>query len=888
MTFITVPTIEKITFEHYTNPIGVDTPSPRISWQFSSGAKDWIQSEYEIELKRDGSAKPEVYSIKSDNSVLAPWPSTPLTSRERVYVSVRSRSENGQWSNKAESIVEAGFLNSQEWVSSFVTCSIDQPLDKPKRPFRLRQIFHHSLSEIPIRTARLYITALGVYEPYLNGTHVGKDILAPGWTSYSSRLSYQVHDVTNLIKDGKNVLGAWLAEGWYSGVLGYQGGQRNIFGDKLGLLAQLEINGKPVKSEWEWSFGSIINAGLYAGEIYDTNLPDDHEMSEGDWKPTKNLPLPSSKLFITQSSPIQEVKKVKPINIITTPSGKTIIDFGQNLGGVVRFLSDPPKSSVTSEIIIRHAEVLEHGELGTRPLRYAEATDRIILGGSKSLAGYTPKFTFHGFRYVEITGWSNITLEDIEAVVIQSSMERVGDFKCSHDLINKLHENAVWSTIANTIGIPSDCPQRDERLGWTGDVCVFSPTMSYLFNSSGFLSEWLQDLWQDQKNLDGVVPIFVPDTGTDVSTPEAIWGDASVIVPYDIYTSSGDSQVLERQFESIQMWLDKGVKRDNHTGLWSQERDQLGDWLAPRAPPETPNMGPTDNLLVADAWLIHSTRTAADIAQKTNRLSESKRYKKEAEDLTNAFYDQYVTRSGRLVSETQTALCLLLHFNIYPSNCKNHPNYQSIFAERLAKSVSKANWLIDTGFAGTPIILPTLAENGHLNHAYRMLQSTECPSWLSPVLLGATTIWERWDSMLSDGSINPGEMTSFNHYALGSVASFMHEYIGGLKQLGGESGYKEILIKPQPGGTITSAKTNHKSPYGQISVEWSIKNGNLDLIVDIPPNCKAQVILPGKEDNIEYIGSGHWEYSVPYSLPAFPPASYIPHFAPVRPNEWAA
>ncbi|WWC63696.1 uncharacterized protein I303_106301 [Kwoniella dejecticola CBS 10117] len=880
MTIITQPRIEKITFEHYADPLGIDTPSPRISWQFSNGVKDWEQSEYEMTLFKDHASPSEIFSVQSSESVLVPWPAAPLSSRQRVTVTVRARSKNGSWTERAESVVEAGLLDKQDWTSDFVTCSIDQPLDKSKRPFRLRQSF--TVPSSLLSRARLYVTALGVYESYLNGVRIGENVLAPGWTSYKSRLSYQTYDVTHLVKEGTNVIGAWVGEGWYAGVLGYQGGQRNIFGDRIGLMAQLEIDGTPVQTQWEWSYGSITSSGIYAGETYDTNQ-EDLDFNKGDWTPSKTLPFPSCKLFASQSPPIRVVKAVKPVNIFSTPSGKTIIDFGQNLGGVIKVLNNPAKRE-NSEIVIRHAEVMENEELGTRPLRYAEATDRIVLGG-RSIAGWSPKFTFHGFRYVEITGWSDVRLQDIEASVLQSSMDRVGDFECSHALINKLHENAVWSTMGNTIGIPSDCPQRDERLGWTGDVCVFSPTMSYLFDTSGFLSEWLQDLWQDQHKLDGVVPIFVPDTGTDVSTPEAIWGDASVIVPRDLYTAHGDLDILRRQFDSVQMWLDRGVKRDRLTGLWSREADQLGDWLAPKAPPETPNMGPTDNLLVADAWLVHSTKEAAKIAKKINRKPEAEKYEQQATVLADALYDEYVTRSGRLVSETQTALCLLLHLNIYPSPSKCRPNYQALFSERLATSVSKANWLIDTGFAGTPIVLPTLADNGHLSHAYRMLQATECPSWLSPVLLGATTIWERWDSMLADGTINPGEMTSFNHYALGSVATFMHEYIGGLRSL--SPGWKEILIKPQPGGTVTSARTSHISPYGKVSVEWSIKDGSLEVSVDVPPNCTAQVELPGKSD-IERVGSGQRNYTVPYALPDFPPPSYIPHFAPVRPDVWAA
>ncbi|WVR08374.1 hypothetical protein IAU60_005429 [Kwoniella sp. DSM 27419] len=858
---IAIPSIERVTFEHYLEPLGVN-PSPRLSWRLRPGPRDWLQEEYEIELER-------TYHVKSSDSILVPWPGSPLASRERAGVSVRVKGNDGAWTEKHKVVVEAG-IERDDWSAQFQSAPAP-PKDSVKRPFRLRQVVEVS----EVTHARLYISALGVYEATLNGQRIGRDVLAPGWTSYAGRLAYQTHDVTQHLQPGRNVLMAWVGEGWYSGRLGYHGGQRDIFGDRPALLAQLELDGEAVQSDWEWSNGAVLSSELYNGEVYDSTLPDTDE--GGEWKPAEVFEWPSAHLFSSQSPPVREVRRVRPVSIHTTPSGKTIVDFGQNLGGVIRLLSQPPPGP---ELTMRHAEVLEHGELGTRPLRYAAATDRILLGGH--LVGYMPRFTFHGFRYAEITGWDGVTLDDLEAVVLQSAMERTGDFTCSHELINRLHENAVWSTMGNTISIPSDCPQRDERLGWTGDVCVYAPTMAYLFNAGGFLTEWLQDLEHDQRKLDGVVPIFVPDTGTDKSTPEAIWGDAAVVVPHEVYVASGDTAVLSRQFDSIKLWLEQGVRR-GPSGLWDRNTDQLGDWLAPRAPPETPNMGPTDNILVADAWLIHSTRTAAKIAQIIGQETEADALESQAMDLTEAFYDDYVTASGRLVSETQTALCLLLHFDIFPGRCKRRVNYKAVFATRLAQLVAKANWLIDTGFAGTPIVLPTLADSDHLDHAYRMLQATQCPSWLSPVLLGATTIWERWDSMLADGSINPGEMTSFNHYALGSVATFMHRYIGGLYSH--SPGWQQVHIRPMPGGTITSARTSHVGPYGKVAVEWELVDGKLDVVVEVPPGCTARVELPGRD---EVVGSGRRSYSVPYTLPSFPPPVHVPHFAPIRSNEWAA
>lgn len=828
--------------------------------------------------------EPEVYSVTTHESVLVKWPSIPLVSREGATVSVKVQGSDSVWTEVAELYVEAGLLDRSDWTAVPIS---NPPSDNTiaKQPFRVRR----TLTVSSTSKARLYITALGLYEAYLNGKKIGVDLLTPGWTSYYARINYQTYDVTELLQEGENVFGAWVGEGWYACLLGYQGGTRNIYGDRLGLLAQLEVDGKVVAQSgedgWEWSFGAIKTSEIYNGEVYDSTLPD-VDFAEGDWKPVEALPFPSAALVSSQSPPVRVVDILKPKEIITTNSGQVVVDFGQNFGGVIRILSEPPTEA--RELVIKHAEVMEHGELGTRPLRYARASEIITLGG-RSLKGYMPKFTFHGFRYAEITGWPGLKLSDIEGVAMQSSMERAGEFSCSHELITRLHENCVWSTMANTISVPTDCPQRDERLGWTGDICVYAPTMSYLFDTSGFMSEWLKDLDHDQQRLDGIVPIFVPDTGTDHSFPEAIWGDAAVLTPSDIYHATSDRDVLARQYASVNLWLTKGVQRNPDTGLWSKDQDQLGDWLAPKAPPETPNMGPTDSILVADAWLIHSTKTAAKIARAIGKDQDAAEYEAQAEHLTSAFYLEYVTASGRIISDTQTALCLLLKYDIFPSPkngaTKESPTaqYRKIFSKRLFELVRKANWQVDTGFAGTPIILQTLAETGNIDHAYRMLQSKNCPSWLACVLLGATTIWERWDSMLSDGSINPGEMTSFNHYALGSVASFMHEYIGGLKSL--EPGWKMFQVKPQPGGTVTSAKTSHLTPYGRASVDWKVEGGKLKVDVVVPPNTTAEIVLPGLE---ETVGSGKRRFEVDYEMPAFPPKVYEPHFAPVRPNEWIA
>ncbi|WVQ99093.1 hypothetical protein IAU59_006225 [Kwoniella sp. CBS 9459] len=874
--------ISRVQVEHYTSPLGIGEPSPRLSWRFEGDTRDWTQASYDVRIT-SATGQTEEYHVDSPNSTLEPWPGAHLKSREAVKVEVRSNGAGGDSTEWAGIDVEAGLLDRQDWAAEMIT-SEEQPNDKPKKSFRVRTTF--SVSHIG--RARLYITAHGVYEAYLNGHRIGNEYLSPGWTDYNYHLNYRVFDVTDLIKQGTNVLGAWVGEGWYAGRLGYTGEcSRNRYGSRPGLFAQLEVDGNVTAATgkgWNWAYGAIETSELYDGEVFDTNKEEDWTDDNGAWQDVHIVDPPKAQLLSSQNPPIQAVETIKPIDVITAPSGMIIVDFGQNFAGLIRLVGEPPSSG---RLVLRYAEVLEHGELGVRPLRVCAATDTIILGG-RSAKGYEPKFTSHGFRYVEVTGWDGITTSDILGIVLQSAMERTGHFECSHPLINQLHKNVVYSTISNTISIPTDCPQRDERLGWTGDIQIFTPTLSYLFDSAGFLKEWFKDVYVDQKELNGIVPVVVPNIlkNPKANAPFAIWGDVSVITPHDLYQAFGDRQILDDQFDSMQLWLEKGVVRDPKTNLWSRSIPQLSDWLHPKADPSAPAIGPTDNHLVADAWLIHTCRIFSKVSTVLGKQTLADRYAKEVEAMIEAFWDEYITKNGRVISDTQTALASILHFDLFPSSTSAISSGRAdkqVFIDRLGELVSGDMWKVSTGFAGTPIILHALRDAGLSHHAYRMLQGKTSPSWLSPILLGATTIWERWDSMLADGSINPGEMTSFNHYALGSVASFLHAVVGGLSPL--RPGWREILIRPEPGGTITSAKASFLSPLGLVSCEWRIEDEETLVVnVSVPPNARAKVVLPGVE---EWIGSGKRDYKVKWEKdPRFPPKPPLPIFCAPPPDAW--
>jgi alpha-L-rhamnosidase len=509
-------------------------------------------------------------------------------------------------------------------------------------------------------------------------------------------------------------------------------------------------------------------------------------------------------------------------------------------------------------VTLRHAEVLEDGELGVRPLRFADATDRYTLKGGDTET-WEPRFTFHGFRYVEVNDWpGELKLDDMQAVVLHSDMERTGWFECSDPLLNQLHENVVWGMRGNFLDVPTDCPQRDERLGWTGDLQVFSPTASFLYDASGFLQSWLKDLAIEQQKADGAVPQIVPQV-LGRTLAGAAWGDAATVVPWVLYQRFGDVGILADQFESMGAWVDHIASLASENHLWDKGF-QFGDWLDPTAPPDNPGKARTDKAIVATAYFVRSADLTAQAAEVLGRDDEQQRYSALADKVRAAFVREYVTPNGRLMNDAETAYALALTFDLLPT-----AEQRQRAGDRLAELVRGSGYLIRTGFVGTPLICDALCSTGHYAVAYRLLLQQECPSWLYPVTMGATTIWERWDSMLPDGSINSGEMTSFNHYALGAVADWMHRTIGGLAPA--EPGYRRMEISPRPGGGITKAHTKHFTPYGLAECQWQIKNGEIDLQVVVPPNTTAVVTIPGSDEPPIEVGSGNWQWSVPYQNP---------------------
>lgn len=667
-------------------------------------------------------------------------------------------------------------------------------------------------------------------------------------------------------------IGARVGPGWYSGKFGFDGGAVNIYGEKralsLCLFLDVEYDDDTklvvvTDETWKSTYGPIVSVGLYDGETYDArkeitgwSTPIDSEIFES-WSGVDVVPFDTS-IIEPQAFPhVTEQRLIAPKLLPLTPSGCKILDFDENVVGFLSFQNVLAPSGYT--VKFRFAEVMEKGELGVRPLREAKATDTYIFKGDKSGELYKPHFTFHGFRYCEVTDPANVlTLDKLEAVVISTNMAAIGTFECDNDLLNQLHANVVRSTVGNFVTLPTDCPQRDERMGWTGDIAIFGQTAAFLFDSAPMLTNWLKNFWCEQKlNKDLEFPYAPPVTVPNMikymdhlwnDQISAIWQDCAVYLPMSLYNLTGASFILQQQYESMEKWIECIPKVEGEY-RWDKEKVpmQLGDWLDPLAPPDNPLEAITDAYLVADLFLYLVLCYMVEIS-KVVKAENVEKYDEWAKECKKSFLKSYSAPNGRLTSDTQTAYALAISFELY--NTEEQVEYAG---SRLSEIVRENDFKISTGFAGTPFVTLALAQSGHLDDAYRMLLQKECPSWLYPITMGATTIWERWDSMLPDGSINPGEMTSFNHYALGSVANFLHEITGGLSIV--EPGYKKFKVHPG----LKFCKVRHESPYGEITVEWNIKGDVFQLGVNVPLNTLGLVVLP---DRREYeVGSGKHRFT---------------------------
>ncbi len=853
-------------------PIGVGDASPALSWITEGNDQAWRQTGYEIGVSADEGTTWTDYSVASADSLGVVWPAEPLRSRERRLVRVRT-SDDAQgattpWSDALA--VEAGPLSASEWSAQFIGPAGQGPLDELGPCPHLRHEFQVGSD---VLRARLYCSALGVYEIELNGKPVGDHVLAPGWTSYHHRLRYQTFDVTALVRSGANAIGAIVGDGWYRGSLGWTM-TKNCYGERVAAMAQLEITHADgtvttvgTDRAWRWSPGPILSSGLYEGESYDARLEMPGWSSPGfddrGWSAVEVVDHDVATLEAPVGPPVRRIETIEPVSIETAPSGATIIDFGQNLVGRLRLRVAGPSGTT---ITLRHAEVLRDGELCVDSLRNAAATDTYTLGGRASAASeveeWEPRFTFHGFRYVEVSGWPGpIEPNAIVAVVCHSDMERTGWFECSDARVNRLHENIVWSLRDNFLDVPTDCPQRDERLGWTGDAQVFAPAATFLYDCHGFFESWLRDMRADQSEA-GTVPIVVPDCmpqimGTSMPATDSVlssmagWSDAAAIMPWVLHDRFGDIDALRRHWPMMSAHVDFYLSTVGDRRVTSGF--QLGDWLDPAAPPDNAAGGRTDAHLVATGYLAHVCTLAGRAGRALGEADAAGRYEREAALVRDAFRAEFVSPNGRLVSDSQTAYSVALEFDLLL------PEQRPVAARRLAELVDASGGHIATGFLGTPLVPDALVNGGHHAHAYRLLLTDTCPSWLYPLTQGATTVWERWDAIKPDGSHHADQMSSFNHYAYGAIADWLHRRVAGLAP--GAPGYRQLRIEPivEPG--LDWARARHRTPYGMAEAGWRRDGDEVVITAIVPTNTTARIAMPDGTAHEVGAGSHQWRCS---------------------------
>ncbi|WP_082096514.1 MULTISPECIES: alpha-L-rhamnosidase [Demequina] len=862
---ITVSKVTQLWLDGRGGPRFLASPTPTLTWASASETDCWLQAAAEIELSLAGAVT--THLVDGRDSAAVAWPFAPLTPYAAGAVRVRVRAEGEDWSEWSEPIEAlTGPLTADDLTASFVTASApvvdgeDLGADRPA--LRVAGV-------VPVRAglarAVLTSTALGIYEPVVNGAVATDEVLAPGWTVYQDRLLYQTVEVTDLLREGENVVGAEVAEGWHRERFGFDGHFAVAYEGETSLLMQLRLeyadgSVEAHASDAGWfatRTGPTVSASIYQGERRDERLDDaglaiavDGAPAFADAAPARIVPHPAAALAPAAAPPVRRIETVAPVETSVLEDGTVRLDLGQNLVGWLRIRATAPAGTV---ITLRHAEVLENGDLGTRPLRHAAATDTLVVGSSGTL-DFAPRFTFHGFRYAEVSGLPSADALDLaEAVVIHTDMTRTGWWECSDPLLTQLHRNVVWGIRGNFVSLPTDCPQRDERLGWTGDIQVFTPTAAYLYDCGAMLGSWLEDLAAEQRRYHGVVPMIVPNpTPATPVLPAAAWGDAATLVPDALYTALGDGEVLRRQYASMTAWAEVVLDRANDQGLWAGGF-QFGDWLDPSAPPHNPSAAKADPDIVATAYLFR-TLTACERAATVLGLDEDQaRWAALAARTRAGFLATYVTPTGRILSDAHTVYAAAIQFGLLDGDER-----RQAAGDRLAELVVSHGFRIRTGFVGTPLLCDALSSTGHRDVAHRLIAETGLPSWLYPVTMGATTIWERWDSMLPDGSINPGEMTSFNHYALGAVADWLHRDVAGLSPV--EPGYRVARIAPRPGGSLTSASTSHQSAYGRFAVAWTLEDGVLTVTAEVPANATAVVSLPGR-DEFE-VGSGVFTWTV--------------------------
>lgn len=821
--------------EYRQSPFGLSVKSPRFSWKMDADKQNTVQNLYRIQVWKGTETVWDTGMKEGQDSVLIPYEGEEL-SAETIYQIKVTVWDNYGNADSEEMTFETGIFNPVQFHAEMITH--DFPEDETACPV----FWQDFRAEKPVKKAVVYATALGVYEMSLNGERIGADRMTPGWTSYHKHLQYQEYDITSQIRQ-ENRIEITVGNGWYKGILGFDL-KPDRYGSRVGVFAELHITYEDGEKEviatdrdWKVHTGEIRYSEIYMGETIDTATSDFREGHVSIMEFDKSI------LNAQENEPVRITQRIPAKELIVTPKGEHLVDFGQNMTGIVEIKIKGEKGQ---KIVIHHAETLDKdGNFYPETLRSAKSEDTYICNGEEQT--FLPHFTFHGFRYIKVDGIEEMKTEMFTACVMHSDMEQTGTFSCSNKKVNQLQSNISWGMRSNFLDIPTDCPQRDERLGWMGDAQVFSWTASFNRNTALFFSKWMRDI-AAESSLEKGVPHVVPDILESYSS--SAWSDAAVIIPWVVYQTYGDRRILEENWKCMHEWVDYITNHCEDNGLW-MSGFQYGDWLALDKEESADRTGATDKYMIANAYYLYVTDLVRQTAEVLDKPADAERYQKLYTKTLEAFQQEYYTPTGRIVSETQTGCILSLYFNLAKEKDRKR------ILQTLLTNIGNHKNHLATGFVGTPYICHALSENGAHDMASTLFMREDYPSWLYAVNMGATTVWERWNSIKPDGTFDESGMNSLNHYAYGSIGDWMYRKITGINQL--EPGYKKILIKPMFVKGIEEAGAELESPYGKIVSRYSCRDGKIRIHVEIPANTTAVIILPEKEEKIE-AGSGIYDY----------------------------
>ena len=858
--------IQRLRVNHIENPIGYLLDKISLSWTVMESTGTYT-AKARVKIALDSKMGEIIYDSaeREDIDCASFSPDITLEPGVRYYWQVEVWDDAGGYGKSDVAFFETAVqMDMAQWIRA--------PFPKEVQP-----IFRKKFT-IPeeIISARLYICGLGLYEAYINGEKIGDEYLCPHYNDYDLWLQYQTYDLTGQLQQGENCIGVLLGNGWYKGRFGWSPWMDSFCGDNCHLICELHMefaDGSrqiiPSDTSWLCAPSPVLQSSIYDGEVWDSRMeiPNWSKVSCNDKRFVSAIVFEADKGRLTPrlSPPVKIMERIKPIALLHTDAEEWVLDFGQEMTGWVAFYNKTPKDT---EILLQYGEILQNGKFYNDNLRSAKAEYRYISNGKQGWV--RPHFTFYGFRYVKIQGIQEIQeidLVDFVGCILYSQMPQTGYIETSNEKVNRLFANALWGQKGNFLDTPTDCPQRDERMGWTGDAQVFSATACFNMYTPAFYKKYLYDMKLEQDTLGGSVPYVVPNALEQmrrvrqragktitmevmkVSHGSCAWGDAATVIPWNLYQFYGDKTMLAQQYENMKSWVDYirkvDVERCGGRYLW-MDGFHFADWLSLDNFHKDSCYGATDPYLIASAYYYYSAKLTEKAATELGKTEDVAYYGDLASHVKGAFLEEYYSRTGRLVQETQTALALVLWLDLIPEGARQRQ------VDTLLAKLKEENMHLTTGFVGTPLLCPVLTENGHVDVAYTLLLQEDYPSWLYEVNMGATTIWERWNSVLPDGSISDTGMNSLNHYAYGSIVEWMYRYMCGLNP--SAPGYKRFTLQPYPDERFDWVRMAYESPYGMIRSEWEKQGNGILYTVEVPFDTEANFILNGNPTEIKING----------------------------------